>query len=98
MNTLQVFFRSPRGVEFLMWFWKLTALMCVFKLFYAPAMNAPLVVAMIGTSALALGYTFHHQRVRAGAEEGSTAGTTMENWMKRLGLATVIVRLGMLFV
>jgi hypothetical protein len=70
----------------------------VFQLFYAPAMNAPLIAAMIGTSALALGYTFHHQRVRVGAEDGGTVDTTMETWMKRLGVAALTARFAMTFV
>ena len=92
MNQFLSFFNSPRGIELTMWFWKTAAFLSVFRLFYASQMTAPLIACMVGTSALALGFTFSHMRVRAGSEAPPTAADLrMENGLKLGGVVVLLV-------
>jgi hypothetical protein len=84
------FFASPQGVLGLMWFWKITAFLAVFRLFYADRITAPLLLAMIGTSALALGFTFHNARVQL-KEPNATPDLKMEKLLKNLGYCVLLV-------
>jgi hypothetical protein len=87
---------SPKVVELTMWFWKACAFLSVFQLFYAPAITLQSFACMIGASALALGFTFHHQRVRVAAQEAAGVESKMETPLKLVGIAALIGHVALL--
>jgi hypothetical protein len=91
-SGVKEFLASPHGVLGLMWFWKITAFMAVFKLFYADRITAPLLLAMVGTSALALGFTFHNARIQV-KEANAMPDLKMENVLKNTGYGALVVLL-----
>jgi hypothetical protein len=91
LEKLRNFPASPKAVELTMWFWKACAFLSVFQLFYAPAITLQSFLCMIGASALALGFTFHHQRVRSGARLSAGADSNMEWWLKICGVVALVV-------
>jgi hypothetical protein len=88
-SGIKEFLASPQGVLGLMWFWKITAFMAVFKLFYADRITAPLLLAMVGTSALALGFTFHNARIQV-EEANATPDLKMEKLLKNGGYGVLL--------
>jgi hypothetical protein len=87
---LKEFFASPQGVLGLMWFWKITAFLAVFRLFYADRITVPSLIAMIGASALALGFTFHNARLQL-KEPNATPNLKMEKLLKNVGYGVLFV-------
>jgi hypothetical protein len=91
-SGIKEFFASAQGVLGLMWFWKITAFLAVFRLFYADQITPLSLFAMIGTSALALGFTFHNARMQVKAANAAP-DLKMENILKNTGYGALVVLL-----
>ncbi len=93
-SKLRDYLATPKGVLALMWFWKTSAFLSVFKVFYANQPTIPLVLGVVGTSALALGFTFHNARLKAD-EIAPEPASAMERRLKLAGYVAIVLLLAL---